>query len=74
MISTPRTAARIAEIYLNSVYGAAQIGSELPLKVRISKQVWHVTGRNMGPGHIGGVAEIDLCQSTGQVLHVTHGK
>lgn len=74
IISTPTTAARIAEISLNAIYGADQIRTELPLKVRIAREVWHITGRDMGPGYIGGVAEIDLCQSTGQVLRVVHGK
>jgi|KBSSwiStaDraftv2_1062776.scaffolds.fasta_scaffold348564_2 hypothetical protein len=74
VISTPHIAAQVAEIYLNSIYGADMIHRELPLKVSISREVWHVRGKDMGANFVGGVAEIDLCQSTGQVLRVVHGK
>ncbi len=74
IIGTPRVAARVAEIYLVSIYGAELVQRELPLRVLIRREVWHITGRNLGPDFVGGVAEIDICQSTGQVLRVTHGK
>lgn len=73
IISTPRIATRVAQTYLEAIYGADAIGRELPLKVSISRQVWRVEGTSP-PNSVGGVAEIELCQSTGQVLRVAHGK
>ena len=74
IISTPRMAAHIAEIFLTAIYGPDLIRRELPLKVSIDREVWHITGKDLGPNMVGGVAEIDLCQATGQVLRVVHGK
>lgn len=74
IISTPRMAAHIAEIYLTAIYGSDLIRRELPLKVSIDREIWHITGKDLGANVVGGVAEIDLCQATGQVLRVVHGK
>lgn len=73
MISTPRIAKQVARIYLDAIYGAGTIAHELPLKVAISREVWHVEG-TLASNSVGGVAEIELCQSSGQVLRVFHGK
>lgn len=73
IITTPRMAREVARIYLNAVYGADWIDRELPLKVSIARGVWHVEGQ-LPPGSVGGVAEIDLCQSTGRVLRMVHGQ
>ena len=74
IISTPNMAARIAEIYLDAIYGKVLIDRELPLKVSIAREIWHVTGNDFPVPSVGGVAEIDMCQSTGQVLRVVHGQ
>ena len=74
IVSTPRVAVQIAHTYLNAIYGKAQVDLELPLKVSIRREVWHVTGKDLPKWSVGGVAEIDICQSTGQVLRVFHGE
>lgn len=74
MIATADMAARIAETYLTSIYGEKIIRQELPLKVSHERDVWHITGKDLPPLWTGGVAEIDLCQSNGQVLRIVHGK
>lgn len=74
IISTPRIASQVAETYLDAIYGKDLIDRELPLKVSVSREVWHVTGKDLPVPTVGGVAEIDLCQSTGQVLRVVHGE
>jgi hypothetical protein len=73
IISTPRIAEEVARTYLDAIYGTDTIARELPLKVGISHEVWRVEG-TLPPNSVGGVAEIELCQSTGQVLRVVHGK
>ena len=77
-ISTPHMAAQIAEIYLAAVYGSDVIRKELPLDVEIEREVWIVRGthRKVRPWEtfIGGLAEIEMCQSTGQVLRIVHYK
>lgn len=72
IISTPRTAVEVARTYLEAIYGASAIARQLPLKASIRREVWHVEG--VSRNSVGGVAEIDMCQSTGQVLRVVHGK
>jgi hypothetical protein len=73
VISSPEVAARVAEAYLDAIYGKKIIDRELPLKVSIQRGVWHVSGKDLPTGWVGGVAEIDLCQTNGQVLRVVHG-
>lgn len=73
IISTPRMAVEVARTYLDAIYGASVIARQLPLKVGIRREVWHVEGV-LPRNKVGGVAEIDMCQSTGQVLRVAHGK
>ncbi|HMI19282.1 MAG TPA: NTF2 fold immunity protein [Sphingomonas sp.] len=78
VVSTPLMAASVAKLYLEQIYGADVIRRELPLQVSRTREVWHVRGGFQKPGFlktaVGGVAEIDLCQSTGQVLRISHGK
>ncbi|MES2496037.1 MAG: NTF2 fold immunity protein [Pseudomonadota bacterium] len=73
IISTPRMAVEVARTYLEAIYGASVIARQLPLTVSRRREVWHVEGV-MPRNSVGGVAEIDMCQSTGQVLRVVHGK
>lgn len=73
VISTPRMAVEVARVYLEAIYGVKNIARQLPLEASIDREVWHVRGV-LPQVSVGGVAEIDLCQSTGQVLRVTHGK
>jgi hypothetical protein len=73
IVSTPKNASRVAEIYLSSVYGSDQIKSQLPFDITAENGVWLVTGK-LPRGFVGGVAEIEICQSNGLVLRIAHGK
>jgi len=72
MVGDQATALEIARTYLSAIYGAEEIAAEMPLKASIREGVWRVEGV-FKPGFKGGVAEIKICQSTGQVLSVHHG-
>lgn len=73
LVATPSVAVALARIYLSAIYGAKQIDEQLPLKATLHRGVWRVEGI-LKPNLKGGVAEIEICQSTGQVLSVEHGK
>jgi hypothetical protein len=73
LVATPSVAVAVARTYLSAIYGAKQINEQLPLKAMVHKGVWRVEG-TLKPNLKGGVAEIEVCQSTGQVLSVDHGK
>ena len=74
MIEDPDMAMKIAEIYLTKVYGAETMKGELPLSVSLHGNIWHLSGKALPRQNVGGVAEIDLCRSNGQVLRVVHGE
>jgi len=73
VIDTPDMAMKIAEIYLAKFYGADVMKKELPLNVSLEGEVWHLTGKALPKLSLGGVAEITLCRSNGQVLSIMHG-
>jgi hypothetical protein len=73
LVATPSVAVALARTYLSAIYGAKQINDQLPLKATVHRGVWRVEG-TLKPNLKGGVAEIEICQSTGQVLSVDHGK
>ena len=66
-------AIKIADIVLVSIYGEESIKSQRPLSASLENGVWTVVGTINTKGH-GGVAEIDISKTTGQILRVTHGK
>ena len=74
MIDNPDMAMQIVEIYLTKFYGAKVMKDEVPLRVSLQGDVWHVTGKGVPTGSVGGVAEIDLCRTNGQVLRIVHGE
>jgi hypothetical protein len=73
MVGDQSTALEIARTYLSAIYGAEQIAGEMPLKASVRDGIWHIEG-SLKPGFKGGVAEIEICKSTGRVLSVRHGK
>jgi hypothetical protein len=68
-----RTAIRIAESVLVRRYGRDQIESEKPLKATLHDTIWRVTG-TLPPGHLGGVAEIEINKADARIIRVTHGQ
>jgi hypothetical protein len=74
IVKDAKTAADIAFIYLNKIYGEKKINNELPLIVYPINGFWFVEGTfNMGNAN-GGVAEIIITKKDGKVIHITHGK
>jgi len=67
------TAARIAEAVWIPIYGA-QIVREKPFKATLKGDVWTVTGRDLPPGTVGGVAEAEISKRDGRILRVIHGR
>lgn len=72
VIPNETVALDIAKVYLTTVYGKAQIESELPLVASLKDKVWTVRGSFKKKYSVGGVAEIDLSQQDGRVLRLTH--
>lgn len=80
IIKDAKTAADIAFVYLKNLYGEKQIKNEFPLIVYSIDNYWFIEGsfntgflRHFFPKS-GGVAEILIRKTDGQVIHVTHGK
>jgi hypothetical protein len=67
------SAVRIAVAVWEPIYGKQHIASERPFHVTLRDGVWHVRG-SLRRGWIGGVAEADIRQSDGKVLHIIHGR
>ena len=79
------TAVDLAERALVKVYGKYQIDYEKPLTAKLENGVWNVYGTLCCPGPngqrtcepykcVGGVAALQLRQSDGKVLSVSHTK
>jgi len=68
------TASRIAEAVWIPIYGQAQIETEKPFKVTLNGDVWTVTGKDLPPGTLGGVAEAEISKRDGRILRVIHGQ
>ena len=68
-----KTAIRVAEAVLTSIYGDKNILDQRPFSAKLERGVWVVSG-HLPEGYEGGVAEIRIAKKTCEVLHVTHGK
>lgn len=68
------TAIRIAEAVWMPIYGKDLLDTEKPFEASLSGDVWTVTGRLPEGMLFGGVAEIDIRKSNGQILRVNHGE
>lgn len=68
-----KTAIRIAEAVLISIYGETQVNSERPFKAVLNGQVWTIKGTL--PSHLtGGTAVVKLSKHDGRILFLTHQK
>lgn len=66
-------AAKVAEIYLTSVYGKDQIEKQRPLVADLSGGIWTIRGTPPSKGRsFGGVAEIEIAKTDGRVLRMSH--
>jgi len=68
------TAARIAEAVWIPIYGPVRIEAEKPFKVSLRDDVWTVTGKDLPPSTVGGVAEAEISKIDGRILRVIHGQ
>jgi hypothetical protein len=68
------TASRIAEAVWIPIYGEAHIVAEKPFKVTLQGDVWKVTGKDLPPDTMGGVAEAEISKKDGRILRVIHGQ
>ena len=68
------TASRIAEAVWIPIYGEKQIATQKPFKATLKGDVWTVTGNDLPPGTLGGVAEADISKRDGRILRVSHGQ
>jgi hypothetical protein len=72
-VPNEETAIKIAVAVWEPIYGVKKIAQEKPYKAKLQNGVWLVTG-SLKPGWVGGVAEIEICKSTAQVVRLSHGK
>jgi hypothetical protein len=68
------TAMRIAEAVWIPIYGAQSIADEKPLKAVLAGDVWTVTGKDLPPNTLGGVATAEVLKSDGRIRRVSHGQ
>ena len=74
-----QTAVIIGEAVLMPIYGEKQIISERPFQATLKGDVWTVAGSlycGGRPGALcaGGVAEVHLSKTSGEILYMMHGK
>jgi|SRR5579864_5166410 len=77
-----KTAVKIAEAVLVSVYGRKQIESEEPLAAHLKGEVWTVGGTLRCPDGrggittqcLGGVAVVQISKTDARILSMTHYK
>lgn len=67
------TAVGIAVAILSPIYGKETISGEQPLVATLENGVWTVRG-SLPKRHVGGVAEIQISKTTGQILKVSHSR
>lgn len=76
-VPNAKTAIKVAEPILDSIYGEDKIRKEKPLNAELDNNVWIIRGVLHSPkGHVavGGVAEIHISKKDCRVLFVSHGK
>jgi hypothetical protein len=72
-VPNEETAIKIAVAVWEPIYGKKEIANEKPYKVNLQNGVWYVKG-SVKSGWKGGVAEIEICKQTAQVIRLNHGK
>jgi hypothetical protein len=68
-------AVKIAEAVAIPIYGEKSVKSEQPFSATLEEGIWNVQGHFKGGPHArGGVVEVKLRKSTGEILEITHGR
>ncbi|MDE3057966.1 MAG: hypothetical protein KGJ59_08415 [Bacteroidota bacterium] len=73
VIPDSMTAINVGTLILSKVYGDSLIESEKPFTAVFSRGYWVVYG-SLGDNMVGGVAEIVIDKSSGEVKNISHGK
>ncbi len=72
-VPNEETAIKIAVAVWEPIYGVKKIAQEKPYKATLQNGIWSVRG-SLKSGWVGGVAEIEICKSTAQIIRLSHGK
>ena len=72
-VPNEEAAIKIAIAVWEPIYGSKKIAQEKPYKAKLQNGVWLVSG-SLKSGWKGGVAEIEICKATAQVIRLSHGK
>jgi hypothetical protein len=73
-VPNAETAMRIAEAVWIPIYGEDRISSEKPFNATLTNDIWTVTGADLPPGTVGGVAEAQISKRDGRIVRVIHGQ
>jgi hypothetical protein len=72
-VPNEEAAIKIAIAVWEPIYGSKKIAQEKPYKAKLQNGVWFISG-SLKSGWKGGVAEIEICKATAQVIRLSHGK
>ena len=72
-VPNAETAIAVAVAIWAPIYGRDKIEQQKPYRAQLRSEVWTVEG-SLPPGHIGGVAVIEISRRDGRVLRVSHGQ
>lgn len=73
VVPDSKSAVKIAEIVLSNIYGEKTIEDEKPFTAFEIEGYWIVYGY-LPKGHEGGVAEVFIKKSNGEVIYIAHSK
>ncbi|MBU2590505.1 MAG: YbbC/YhhH family protein [Nitrospinae bacterium] len=68
-----KTAIKIAVAVWNPIYGEKVIEGEKPYNAILKNGIWFVSG-SLPKGWMGGVAEAEIVEETGQIIRISHGE
>jgi hypothetical protein len=73
VVPDSETAGNLAILILSRAYGKDKIEKEKPFTTLFKDGYWIVYG-DLPDGYIGGVAEIVIRKSNGEIINISHGK
>jgi hypothetical protein len=68
-----KTALKIANVILLSIYGESEVEYNKPFAAILRKGVWTIGGMGYQPGMDGGDMEIDISKADGRILRIYAG-
>jgi hypothetical protein len=73
LVKESKTAIAIATAIASETYGSEMVQDQVPLIARRTGGTWHIKG-SMPPNEPGGVMEVWISATDGQVIRMTHGR